>query len=76
MGWCRRRLSEVLTSRSFARIRFEIVMRLNQKRPVLVCPGPPAQVGEAKEVERLGLPSGRDRPSAFGMYTRRDGLAR
>jgi hypothetical protein len=32
-GWCRRRLSWSLTSRSFARIRLAIVTRLSQNRP-------------------------------------------
>src|SRR5260370_19736923 len=36
MGRCRRRISSVLTSRSFARIRFEIVLRFSVKRPFLV----------------------------------------
>ena len=41
-----------LTSRSLARIRFVIVMRLSQNRPV---PGLRADVREAQEVERLRL---------------------
>ena len=35
MGWCRRRFSWSLTAFSFARIRFEIVIRLSQNRPLL-----------------------------------------
>ena len=46
-------LSWSLTSLSLARIRFEMVMRLSTKAPVLRLP---ADVGKAEEVERLGLP--------------------
>jgi hypothetical protein len=38
MGWCRRRVSEAFTSTSFARIRFEIALRLTQKRPSFPLP--------------------------------------
>ena len=49
-GRCLRRLSSILISASFARIRLAIVMRLTQNRPALARR---ADVRQAQEVERL-----------------------
>ena len=51
MGSCMRRLSWVLTSASFARIRFAIVIRRTQNRPLRAL----ADVRKAQKVERLRL---------------------
>src|SRR5512142_1229614 len=52
-GSCRRCLSWSLTSFSFARIRFEMVIRLTWKRPARVFP---QMCVKPREIERLRLP--------------------
>ena len=63
MGRCRRRFSWSLTSFSFARIRFEMVMRLSLNRPFLRLR---TDVREPEEVERLRLPETPGRPVRGG----------
>src|SRR6266516_111230 len=64
MGWCMRRLSWSLTAFSFARIRFEIVIRFSQNRPfpdfAQMCVNP-------RKSNVSGLPSPRGCPVPGGL---------
>src|SRR5438445_566858 len=62
-------MSEALTSRSFATIRFEIVLRFSMKRPF---PRLPADMREAEELERLRPPEATRLPVQGGMPSELD----